>query len=55
MAERLNYAKGFPEGVHAIFGVEKAIRGIGLESSRRSFVAFRVEPGTSEPKAQGTA
>ena len=41
MAERLNYAKAFPEGVHAVLGMEKAIRGSGLESSLLELVKTR--------------
>ena len=33
MAERLNYAKVFPEGVHAVLAVDKAIKAGGLEPS----------------------
>jgi len=33
MAARMNYAKAFPEGLHAVLGVEKAIQGSGLEAS----------------------
>lgn len=41
MAERLNYAKAFPEGVHAVLGVEKAVRGSGLEASLLELVKTR--------------
>lgn len=41
MAERLNYAKAFPEGVHAVLGVEKAIRASGLEASLLELVKTR--------------
>jgi AhpD family alkylhydroperoxidase len=41
MAERLNYAKAFPEGVHAVRGVEKAIRASGLEASLLELVKTR--------------
>ena len=41
MAERLNYSKGFPEGVHAVLGVEKAIRSSGLEPSLLELVKIR--------------
>jgi AhpD family alkylhydroperoxidase len=33
MAERLKYAKAFPEGIHALSNVGKAIGASGLESS----------------------
>lgn len=41
MQERLNYAKAFPEGVHAILSVEKAIRTSGLEPSLLELVKIR--------------
>jgi AhpD family alkylhydroperoxidase len=41
MAERLNYAKAFPEGVHAVLGVEKAVRASGLELSLLELVKTR--------------
>jgi AhpD family alkylhydroperoxidase len=41
MAERLNYAKAFPEGVHAILNLEKTIRSSGLEPSLLELVKFR--------------
>jgi AhpD family alkylhydroperoxidase len=41
MAERVNYAKAFPEGVHAVLGVEKAIRASGLEGSLLELVKMR--------------
>lgn len=41
MAERLNYAKAFPEGVHAVLGVERAIRESGLEPSLLELVKTR--------------
>lgn len=41
MAERLNYAKAFPEGVHAVLGVEKSIRASGLEGSLLELVKTR--------------
>jgi len=41
MAERLNYAKAFPEGVHAVLGVEKAVRESGLEPSLLELVKTR--------------
>jgi AhpD family alkylhydroperoxidase len=31
MHERLNYAKSFPEGIHAVLNLEKVIRSSGLE------------------------
>ncbi len=41
MAERLNYAKAFPEGVHALRGVEKAIRESGLEPALLELIKTR--------------
>jgi AhpD family alkylhydroperoxidase len=41
MAERLNYARAFPEGVHAVLGVEKAIKGSGLEPSLYELIKTR--------------
>jgi AhpD family alkylhydroperoxidase len=41
MAERLNYAKAFPEGIHAVLAVEKAIGSSGLEPSLLELVKVR--------------
>lgn len=41
MQERLNYAKAFPAGIHAILGVEKAVRESGLEPSLLELVKMR--------------
>lgn len=41
MVKRLNYAKVFPEGVHAVLEVEKVIRGSGLEPSLLELVKTR--------------
>jgi AhpD family alkylhydroperoxidase len=41
MAERLNYAKAFPEGVHAVLNLEKTIRSSGLEPSLLELVKTR--------------
>ena len=41
MAERLNYAKAFPEGVHAVLNLEKIIRSSGLEPSLLELVKTR--------------
>ncbi len=30
MEARLNYAKAFPEGIHALIALDKVIRGSGL-------------------------
>jgi len=41
MAERLNYAKAFPEGIHEVLNLEKTIRASGLESSLLGLVKTR--------------
>jgi AhpD family alkylhydroperoxidase len=41
MAERLNYAKAFPEGVHALLSLEKTIKDSGLEPSLLELVKLR--------------
>jgi AhpD family alkylhydroperoxidase len=41
MAERLNYAKAFPEGVHLLIEMERAIRASGLEASLLELVKMR--------------
>jgi AhpD family alkylhydroperoxidase len=41
MPERLNYAKTFPEGIHALRMLEKAIRESGLEPSLVELVKTR--------------
>jgi AhpD family alkylhydroperoxidase len=41
MAERMNYAKVFPQGIHAVLGVEKAVRESGLEPSLLELVKTR--------------
>ncbi|MGO9339690.1 MAG: carboxymuconolactone decarboxylase family protein [Terracidiphilus sp.] len=41
MAERLNYTKAFPEGVHAMLNLEKTIRSSGLEPSLLELVKTR--------------
>ncbi len=41
MAERLNYAKGFPEGVHQLREMERAIRASGLEAGLLELVKMR--------------
>jgi AhpD family alkylhydroperoxidase len=41
MAERLNYAKGFPEGIHALLNIEKVIRSSGLDPSLLELVKTR--------------
>ena len=41
MAERLKYAKAFPEGVHALLNLEKTIRTSGLEASLLELVKTR--------------
>jgi AhpD family alkylhydroperoxidase len=41
MAERLNYAKGFPEGVHQLIEMERAIKASGLEAPLIELVKMR--------------
>jgi AhpD family alkylhydroperoxidase len=41
MPARLNYAKAFPEGVHAVLNLEKVIRASGLEPSLLELVKMR--------------
>ncbi len=41
MPARLNYAKAFPEGVHAVLNLEKVIRSSGLEPSLVELVKIR--------------
>jgi len=41
MPERLNYAKAFPEGIHALRMLEKTIRDSGLEPSLIELVKTR--------------
>jgi AhpD family alkylhydroperoxidase len=63
MAERLNYAKAFPEGIHALLGMEKAIRESGLEASLLELVktrasqlngcAYCLDMHTKDARAQG--
>ena len=41
MAERLNYAKAFPEGVHAMLALGRVVEGSGLEASLLELVKTR--------------
>ncbi|HEX4756389.1 MAG TPA: carboxymuconolactone decarboxylase family protein [Terracidiphilus sp.] len=41
MPARLNYAKAFPEGVHAVLNLEKVIRSSGLEPELLELVKTR--------------
>jgi AhpD family alkylhydroperoxidase len=41
MAERLDYAKAFPEGVQAMRALEKTIRSSGLEASLLELIKIR--------------
>lgn len=41
MAERLKYAKAFPEGTHALLNLEKTIRASGLEPSLLELIKTR--------------
>jgi AhpD family alkylhydroperoxidase len=63
MAERLNYARAFPEGVHALLNLEKVIRASGLEPSLLELVKIRasqlngcaycLDMHTQDARAQG--
>lgn len=63
MAERLSYIKAFPEGLHAVLGVEKAIRASGLEAALLELVktrasqmngcAFCIDMHTKDARAAG--
>jgi AhpD family alkylhydroperoxidase len=63
MTKRLNYAKSFPEGIHAVQGVEKAIRASGLEhpllelvktrASQLNGCAFCLDMHTKDARAAG--
>jgi AhpD family alkylhydroperoxidase len=63
MAERLNYAKAFPEGIHAVLNLEKTIRASGLESSLLGLVktrasqmngcAYCIDMHTKDARAEG--
>ena len=41
MTERLNYAKAFPEGVHLLVEMERALKASGLEASLMELVKMR--------------
>ncbi len=41
MAARLNYAKAFPEGIHALLNLGKVIQSSGLEPSLVELVKIR--------------
>ena len=63
MAERMNYAKAFPQGTDAVLGVEKAVRESGLEPSLLELVktrasqlngcAFCIDMHTKDARAAG--
>ncbi|HEX4231328.1 MAG TPA: carboxymuconolactone decarboxylase family protein [Bryobacteraceae bacterium] len=63
MAERLNYAKAFPEGVHAVLNLEKVIRASGLEPALLELVkicasqingcAYCIDMHTKDARAGG--
>lgn len=63
MPERLNYAKAFPEGVHALLNLGKAINESGLEPSLQELVktrasqlngcAFCIDMHTKDARAAG--
>jgi AhpD family alkylhydroperoxidase len=41
MADRLNYAKAFPDGINAVLNLERVIRASGLEASLLELVKIR--------------
>ena len=41
MSQRMNYAKAFPEGIHALLSLERTIRESGLEPSLAELVKMR--------------
>ena len=41
MAERLNYAQAFPDGIHAVLNLERIIRASGLEPPLLELVKIR--------------
>ena len=63
MPERLSYAKAFPEGIHAMRQLERAIRESGLDSSLLELVktrasqmngcAFCIDMHTKDARAAG--
>jgi len=63
MAERLKYAKAFPEGVHAILGLGKTISGSGLDekllhllytrASQLNGCAYCIDMHTKDARALG--
>jgi AhpD family alkylhydroperoxidase len=63
MAERLNYARAFPEGTQAVLNLEKVIRASGLEPSLLELVKIRasqlngcaycLDMHTQDARAQG--
>jgi AhpD family alkylhydroperoxidase len=63
MTERLNYAKAFPEGVHAMRQMERALQASGLEASLIELVktrasqlngcAFCIDMHTKDARAAG--
>ena len=63
MPPRLNYAKAFPEGVHAVLNLGKVVRASGLESSLLELVntrasqlngcAYCLDMHTKDARAEG--
>jgi len=63
MTERLNYAKAFPEGIHAMRQMERTLRDSGLEASLVELVktrasqlngcAFCIDMHTKDARAAG--
>src|ERR1700684_1544870 len=63
MTERLNYAKAFPEGIHAVMNLERTIHASGLElpllqlvrtrASQLNGCAYCVDMHTKDARAVG--
>lgn len=63
MSQRLNYAKAFPEGVHALIELERTIKSSGLEPSLVELIktrasqlngcAFCIDMHTKDARAAG--
>jgi AhpD family alkylhydroperoxidase len=63
MTERLNYAKAFPEGIHAVMNLERAIHASGLElpllelvktrASQINGCAYCIDMHTKDARAGG--
>src|ERR1700684_3527396 len=63
MTERLNYAKAFPEGIHAVMNLERTIHASGLElpllqlvktrASQLNGCAYCIDMHTKDARAGG--